>query len=220
MKLRDGQYINIQAFMVRDLHLKGIELVVYGLIYGFTQAESQKYSGSLQYIVDWTGSTKRGVLNALKSLIEKGLIAKKENYINGVKFCEYYATEFTPGELLDISGELNCTIPDEKCAGGGEKSSPNNIDRNYSNNKEKNSFAKPTLDEVKAYCAERKSPVDPQRFYDYYSANGWKVGKNPMKDFRAAVRLWERNEQKDTSKHFDNERKYNDDFFTKLEGRK
>ena len=54
-------------------------------------------------------------------------------------------------------------------------------------------FSPPTLDEVKAYCDERKNRVDPQRFIDYYESNGWKVGKNPMKDWKAAVRTWERN---------------------------
>ena len=54
-------------------------------------------------------------------------------------------------------------------------------------------FTPPTLEEVKSYCLERKNNVDAQRFIDYYSSNGWKVGKNPMKDWTAAVRTWERN---------------------------
>lgn len=54
----------------------------------------------------------------------------------------------------------------------------------------------PTLEEVKAYCSERKNKVDPERWYDYYTSNGWKVGKNPMKDWKAAVRTWERGEAK------------------------
>lgn len=54
-------------------------------------------------------------------------------------------------------------------------------------------FTPPTLEEVKAYCAERKNNVDAQRFVDYYTSNGWLVGKNKMKDWRAAVRTWERN---------------------------
>lgn len=53
-------------------------------------------------------------------------------------------------------------------------------------------FTPPTLDEVKAYCKERGNRVDPERWHDYYSSNGWKVGKNPMKDWKAAVRTWER----------------------------
>ena len=55
-------------------------------------------------------------------------------------------------------------------------------------------FTAPSLEEVKAYCEERKNNVDPERFINYYTANGWKVGKNPMKDGRAAVRSWERND--------------------------
>ena len=52
-------------------------------------------------------------------------------------------------------------------------------------------FQKPTLDDVKAYCAERGCGVDAQRFMDFYESKGWTVGKSPMKDWRASVRLWE-----------------------------
>lgn len=55
-------------------------------------------------------------------------------------------------------------------------------------------FTAPSLEDVKAYCEERKNNVDAERFINYYTANGWKVGKNPMKDWRAAVRSWERND--------------------------
>lgn len=54
-------------------------------------------------------------------------------------------------------------------------------------------FTKPTLEEVRAYCQERKNGVNPEKFVDYYDSNGWKVGKNPMKDWKAAVRTWEKN---------------------------
>lgn len=54
-------------------------------------------------------------------------------------------------------------------------------------------FTPPTLEEVAAYCKERNNSVDPQHFIDYYTSNGWRVGKNTMKDWRAAVRTWERN---------------------------
>jgi len=54
-------------------------------------------------------------------------------------------------------------------------------------------FAKPTIEEVADYCNERKNDVDAEKFYDYYSSNGWKVGKNAMKDWKASVRTWEKN---------------------------
>lgn len=56
-------------------------------------------------------------------------------------------------------------------------------------------FTKPTLDEVKAYCAERGNNVDAEKWYDYYESNGWRVGRNPMKDFKAAIRTWEKREE-------------------------
>ena len=55
-------------------------------------------------------------------------------------------------------------------------------------------FVKPTLSEIKQYCIERGNKVDAQHFYDYYESNGWRVGKNSMKNWQAAVRTWERSE--------------------------
>ena len=54
-------------------------------------------------------------------------------------------------------------------------------------------FSPPTVEEVRAYCIERQNNVDAERFVDYYTSNGWQVGKNKMKDWKAAVRTWERN---------------------------
>ena len=55
-------------------------------------------------------------------------------------------------------------------------------------------FEKPTLSEIKQYCIERNNNINAAHFYDYYESNGWKVGKNSMKDWKAAVRTWERSE--------------------------
>jgi hypothetical protein len=52
-------------------------------------------------------------------------------------------------------------------------------------------FQRPTLDEVREYCAERGGSVNPEKWLAHYEANGWKVGRNPMKDWKAAVRTWE-----------------------------
>lgn len=57
-------------------------------------------------------------------------------------------------------------------------------------------FTPPTVGEVAEYCVERGNGVDPDRFVDFYASKGWKVGKEPMKDWKAAVRTWER---RDTS---------------------
>lgn len=55
-------------------------------------------------------------------------------------------------------------------------------------------FKKPTVEEIDTYCRESKHYVDVGRFYDFYESKGWKVGKSPMKDWRAAVRNWARSE--------------------------
>lgn len=63
-------------------------------------------------------------------------------------------------------------------------------------------FVKPTVEEIANYCTERCNNVNAQKFYDYYESNGWKVGRNLMKDWKAAVRSWERNGYDDeVSKH-------------------
>ena len=54
-------------------------------------------------------------------------------------------------------------------------------------------FEKPTLSEIEQYCIERNNNINAAQFYDYYESNGWKVGKNAMKDWKACVRTWERN---------------------------
>ncbi len=86
----------------------------------------------------------------------------------------------------------------------------NTRDNNMDNNREsvtpqaadtpipsrKKSFTPPTLEEVTAYCRERGNSIDPERFRDYYEARGWMIGKTKMKDWKAAVRTWEKREAK------------------------
>lgn len=66
------------------------------------------------------------------------------------------------------------------------------IDKDINNKKNSGRFTPPTPEEIKAYCIERNNRVDPVRFFDFYSSKGWMVGKNKMKDWKAAVRTWEK----------------------------
>lgn len=134
-KVKNENYIVIQGFMVNELKLKGNELLVYAIIYGFSQEEGQVFSGSLQYLADWTNSTKQGVTKNLKSLVEKGYIGKNDKYINGVKFCEYYATPFNMVYNSVAQGMQQSLIPPI------QQSLTNNIglnkiDNNINNKKE------------------------------------------------------------------------------------
>ncbi len=63
-------------------------------------------------------------------------------------------------------------------------------------------FTPPTVEEVRTYCQEnRYTSVDPDRFVDFYTSKGWKVGKDPMKDWKAAVRNWSRKEKQENGKN-------------------
>ena len=69
-----------------------------------------------------------------------------------------------------------------------------NIDNNIIAKKEKvKNFVKPTIDELIDYCNQNVLNVDPNQFIDHYESVGWKVGKNPMKDWQATARNWHRN---------------------------
>ena len=74
------------------------------------------------------------------------------------------------------------------------------IDSSASTTTKRKRFEKPTLSEIKAYCIERGNKVDAQHFFDYYESNGWRVGKNSMKNWQAAVRTWEKNSYTNTTK--------------------
>lgn len=73
---------------------------------------------------------------------------------------------------------------------------PNKKEKKKENTKENDNisarFSKPTVDEVRAYCQERKNNIDPEQFWNYYEAKGWKIGKAPMKSWKACVVTWER----------------------------
>lgn len=61
-------------------------------------------------------------------------------------------------------------------------------------------FIKPKIEEVRSYCLERKNVVDPETFFDFYESKGWLVGKAPMKNWKAAIRTWEKNPDNKTDK--------------------
>lgn len=82
-----------------------------------------------------------------------------------------------------VNGTDNVTVTDT--VSGND--SDNVIKRNKT-------FIIPDLTEIQAYCSERKNNVDSEKFFNHYESNGWKVGKNKMKDWKACVRTWEKSE--------------------------
>lgn len=96
MDIKDTNFIAIQGWMRTKLNLKGYELIVYALIYGFSQDGNSKFSGTRRYIAEWCGCSMRTVDNTLASLLSKQLIIKHEKYVNGVSSRDYTTV---PAEL-------------------------------------------------------------------------------------------------------------------------
>ena len=124
-------YIVIQGWMITDLGLKGNELLIYALIYGFSQDNTSKFQGSANYIAEWTNTSRQSVINNLKSLVEKGLIKRNDIIRNGVRFVDYYVTNFTGCQKSLQGMSKNFT-------GGCQKSLQHNIEDNIIDNLENN----------------------------------------------------------------------------------
>lgn len=99
------KYIVIQSFMIQDLKLKGNELIVYAILYGFSQDGKTAFNGSLSYISDWIGCSKRQAINILQSLEKKELISKKQFKENNVLQNLYYCRIERGSEKISLSYE-------------------------------------------------------------------------------------------------------------------
>ena len=104
---------------------------------------------------------------------------RKQNKLTQSRNLEEICKKSTP----EIEIELEKDIEIEKEIHSSAKSTTTKRKR----------FKKPTLSQITQYCLERNNNVNAEQFYDYYESNGWKVGKNAMKDWKACVRTWERN---------------------------
>jgi hypothetical protein len=89
------------------------------------------------------------------------------------------------------SGTRACRVDDAACASQRGREEEGKGKGKEGEGVSVRRFAPPSPDEVKAYCLERKNTVDVNRWFSHYESNGWKVGRNPMKDWRAAIRTWE-----------------------------
>ena len=91
--VKPDNYIMIPGWMRTELDLKGNELNLYAIIYGFTQDGETEFSGSIRYMQEWLGAeSKQTVFNTLEKLIKRGLIQKRTEVLNGVRHNYYLAS--------------------------------------------------------------------------------------------------------------------------------
>ena len=145
-------------------------------------------------------------IDDLKVLMTKRYIIRFESGVIVIKHWRMHNTlrkdRYTPTsfqeefEMLGIKDNGAYTLGCQTVARRLPQNSidKNSIEENSEDIKPQKRFAKPTIEDVIAYCQERNNNVDPEKWFNYYESNGWKVGKNPMKDWKAAVRTWERSD--------------------------
>ena len=129
----------------------------------------------------------------------------KNNYLDKNRITETeYIEELNLLRLINEKYELNTTcLTDVKPMFNQYSIEENSIEENSINKR----FKKPTLEEIKEYCKERNNNVDAQRFIDFYESKDWMIGKNKMKDWKAAIRTWEKNSKTNTPEWFTKENK-------------
>lgn len=117
MNVQPNNYLTIQGWMQTDLHLKGSDLILYALIYGFTQDGESEFSGSITYMQQWAGITRQSVLNVLERLQAAGLIEKQKTTVNGIAVCRYRTADGGSQKIRPVVKNLD---------GGSQKIRPNN----------------------------------------------------------------------------------------------
>lgn len=178
MEIKKESFFTVQAFMVNELKLKGNELLIYAIIFGFSQAENQFFTGSLNYLASWCGiSSKTTVKTILNNLIDKGLLEKEDIYKNGVKYCKYKAlTEIKSISIPADENKKNCkgiskidTGYINNCYGGISKIDmgiseivPNNIDIHIDNKIENIIDHNDDLMKIKEWFEEKNIDFSPK----------------------------------------------------------
>ena len=206
--IKRSYYAVIPANVRYDERLPMGARFLYGEITALCNEKGYCWAGN-KYFADLYKVTDRTIRTWISSLINNGYIVSDLVYREDSKEVEaryLKVTESTPGRNFPNPTEENFRTPGKKLPYPTEE---NFLDNNTTNNTleyttisndivvgqqpKTKKFIKPTIEEIEKYCIERKNGVNATKFFNYYEANGWKVGKNSMKNWKAAVRTWEQN---------------------------
>lgn len=150
---------------------------------------------SIRQIATDTGLTVKQVRTAINHLKETQEVAQspygKFSVFTVNNYNDYQCTGTDEGKQRAQKGHSEGTLPNIK-KNKEVKNTPYNPPQGDEGVSVPKRFVPPTPEEVNTYCRERNNGIDGSEFCDFYTSKGWKVGKNPMKDWKAAVRTWER----------------------------
>ena len=214
----ESNYMMINNDLARDSRLS---LEARGLLV-FMLSMSDDWNFSIKGLMSQTGLKRSIILKLTSELKDAGYISIKQETGKGgiftAKTWEIYEDctavrfdrsrsapksvksnhgENTPQSVLTVVGhDRSRSAPKSVTTEVGEIEPIRNtkLERN-TKEKERRNFVPPTVEEVRAYCLERGNHVNPDAFVDFYTSKGWMVGKNKMKDWKAAVRTWEKDRQ-------------------------
>lgn len=152
--------------------------------------ERGSFLTSDQRLADKWGWGRKKVRLFLELLEEQSMIVTKRNSkgtcVSIVNYGVYQVSENKKEQQKNIKG----TTEEHQRNTNNNVNNDNNVNNNISSR-----FTPPTLEEVRAYCLERGNKVDCEKWFDFYESKGWFVGKNKMKNWKAAVRTWESDEK-------------------------
>lgn len=193
-ELQRAYYAIIPAKVRYDKELTPNAKLLYGEITALCNERGYCWASN-QYFAELYGVSKQSISCWINALAARGYVKSVIQYKEGTKeILNRYLS------LIDepIKENLNTPIQEKP----KENNTVPNITTNNTNEyKEKRKrFTPPSVEDVRSYCIERKNGIDPQAFVDYYSARGWKLGKETMKDWKAAVRTWENRRKGDNAK--------------------
>ena len=150
---------------------------------------------SIRQIATDTGLTVKQVRTAINHLKETQEVAQspygKFSVFTVNNYNDYQCAGTDEGKQRAQEGHSEGTLPNIK-KNKEVKNTPYNSPQGDEGVSVSKRFVPPTPEEVNVYCRERNNGIDGSEFCDFYTSKGWKVGKNPMKDWKAAVRTWER----------------------------
>jgi len=199
------KYFIIYDFMTEELKLKGAELLVYALIFGFCQNGRGIYDGSISYLAKRTGISSRTAIRTLDELIKKNLLKKKEVYTNSIKFCTY--------EIM-TQAVTKCHSPTDKMSqgqcqnviGGTDKMSYNNKYNNKEHIKDNNKGIKSFgiynnvyLSDEQFEKLKKAYPVDYMEKINYFSEYIEATGKKYTNHF-LTIDMWAKKDKKNVKK--------------------
>ena len=177
IKVREDNYFAVQGWMVTELKLKGNALMLYAIIYGFSQTTNTAFTGSVDYLCEWLGGVSRPtVINTLDNLVKQGLLTKSSTTKGALIYNSYTALRPSKKILSDEDPTSKKTLPDTSKNFLLNKDIKDNIEKSISKEMEGKAPKK------RSYSTILEDPVVALAIVDQSIDKGWK-DLYPLKNY-------------------------------------